>query len=308
MLLTHRQLPAEPPSIRLGDVELSPQPRIKWLGVLIDPKFSFTGHINAQTAKGIIVVNRLARLACTGWGTPLKQCLQLTASLIHSRVDYAGVFWHRYGRTTGPPSKLQRIDQIVYRFALGVFKTHPSTFLRHNTCSAPAHARLDAKTDTAILRVLCLPESTPAARLTRAIFARNRKTHHSTVHHTLGRTDSICGSIRMLPELLDAGKARLPPHPDKRGVIMPTMDEAKDPVLSNISTPPPNTVIHFSDGLHSPDHEAGAAALQHSTDRSEPTTLKVRVGDAKRNHSVPSRASGNRARGGKYKSTRPMQH
>lgn len=200
MLLSHKPLPTPTPVITLGDVELTPQPQIKCLGVFLDPKLRFTDHVNTQVAKGVSAAHRLASLARTGWGIPLKKCLQLTSSLVHSRADYASVVWHRFGKTTGAPSKLQSVDHIAWRFALGVFKTHPTPFLGYETCSAPAHARLDAKTDTAIIRLLSLPSTNPAAALVKAVFSRNRRAHGSSIHHALGHPDSICRSMPLLPK------------------------------------------------------------------------------------------------------------
>lgn len=158
MLLSNKKLTAPTPTLYLGDVELQPQALIKWLGVLIDSKLRFTDNSNALVAKGLKVVNQLATLARTGWGIPLQQSKQLILLLVHSRVDYACVVWHRYGKSTGTPKKLQKVDNAALHFALGVFKTHPSPFLQHDTVSAAVHSRLDAKADAAILRLLCLPD------------------------------------------------------------------------------------------------------------------------------------------------------
>lgn len=132
-----------------------------------------------------------------------------TDLFMHARTDYASVVWHRYGKTTGPASRLQRLDNTALRFALGVFRAHPTPFLRHDAYAASSHARLDAQTDAAILRLLTLPPTNPAAELTRAVFNRNRKTYQSSVHHALAHPSSICGSMPMLPECLDASKAGL---------------------------------------------------------------------------------------------------
>ena len=113
---------------------------------------------------------KLVSLARTGWGIPRKQCRQLTSSLVHSRTDYACVVWHRYGRTTGLASKIQRVHNTANRFSLGVLRTHPVPFLSHDTHSPPKHARLDAKSDAAVLRILSLLDSNTAAKLVRAVF------------------------------------------------------------------------------------------------------------------------------------------
>lgn len=258
---------------------------IQWLGVLIDPKLRFAAHVQSQVSKGAAAANRLACLAKTGWGVPLKQCLRLTSALIHSRVDYASVVWHRYGKSTGPPSKLQRIDHSAYRFALGVFRTHPTPFLRHDTCSASAADRLDAKTDTAIIRLLSLPDSNPAAHLVQSVFRRNRKTHRSSIHHALAHPSYICSTLTRLPEIVDARKAGLPPHAEVQGVILSSKDEMLALVNNKISSPPPSAFLAFSDGAHAQDKGAGAATAWytpdtlHTPDRTL-DVLKVRVGDA----------------------------
>lgn len=281
MVLSHKPIPNPLPSLTLGDVVLEPQPQIKWLGVLIDPKLQFTYHINAQIGKGTAIANRLACLARTGWGIPLRQCKLLASALVHSRVDYACVAWHRYGKTSGYPAKLQQLDNITHRFSLGVFRTHPTPFLLHDTCSAPPSARLDAKVDAAILRLLTLPNTNPAARLAKAVFTRNRQAHRSTVHHALGHADNICRSLPSLPEVLEASKAGKPPPAHVQGVIKASSEEASTFVSANIDQPPPQTFISFCDGSHQPEKGAGAAVVVRNTANPDAwPTLSVRVGDA----------------------------
>lgn len=71
MILTHRALPDSLPVLKLGDEVLLPQPQVKWLGVVIDQKLTFSQHGRALKQKGTQVVLQLARLARTGWGVPL---------------------------------------------------------------------------------------------------------------------------------------------------------------------------------------------------------------------------------------------
>lgn len=135
---------------------------------------------------------------------------------------------------------MQRVDNITHRFALGAFRTHPTPFLCHDTCSPPAHSRLDAKTDAAILRLLSLPDTNPAAKLTKAVFRRNRQSHLSTVHHR-----NRCRTLPGLPEVLDLDKAGIPPPPNAHGVIAPTPTEATAFATSNVDQPPPPPHLHL---------------------------------------------------------------
>lgn len=71
MLLKHKPPLSHPPQIRLDNALLTPQAQIKWLGVILDPKLCFTGHIDTHIAKGITIANHLAIIARTGWSVPL---------------------------------------------------------------------------------------------------------------------------------------------------------------------------------------------------------------------------------------------
>lgn len=51
MLLTHRKTNHNELVIQLGDVSVKPQPSVKWLGVTIEPKLTFTSHIQNQATK-----------------------------------------------------------------------------------------------------------------------------------------------------------------------------------------------------------------------------------------------------------------
>lgn len=163
MLLTHRQLPEQLPVLNLGAENLHPQPQIKWLRVIIDRKLTFSEHCRALEKRGSQVSLQLARLVRTGWGIPLSQCLQLTSSLIHPRTDYAVSVWHQQGRNTVTVKEIQRINSVAQHFTLGVFKTHPLVFLKHNTVSPSALHRLDARAQKAVAQRLTLPDTNPAA-------------------------------------------------------------------------------------------------------------------------------------------------
>lgn len=93
--------------------------------------------------------------------------MQLISSLVHSRTGYAASVWHQHSKNTATVKAIQRIDNIAQRFALGVFKTHPLVFLKHDTASPSALSRLDARAQKAFARLLSLPDTNPAAALAR---------------------------------------------------------------------------------------------------------------------------------------------
>lgn len=174
MVFSHQNLTIEPPQINLGDVPLDPQPSFKWLGVILDPKLTFTAQVKTQASEGAKITNHLLLLARTGWGIPLPLCKRLTSSLINTRTDYACAVRHKYKGTATGVASIQRVDNAAHGFAPGTFKTHPLPFPLHHTNSLSTRDHLDYKTDAALARLLTLPPSNPAGRLNPAALATSR--------------------------------------------------------------------------------------------------------------------------------------
>lgn len=226
--------------------------------------------------RGTRVVLQLARLARTSWGILLTQCLQLITSLIHSRTDYAASVWHQLGRSSATVKTIQRINNVAQRFALGVFRTHPLIFLKHDTDSPSALARLDAKAQEAIARLLPLPASNPAAALAREALATPRKAHQSKLHHTLHSSSSTLSSLPAPIETISLGPVRLPPHPRLTSLIARNRAAARAftdsqliPLTRNISS----RAILVSDGSLILDEGVGAAAIHLPTGLLSPANL-----------------------------------
>lgn len=173
MILTHRKATPTVPTIHLGDVAITPQPSVKWLGAIIDLKLTFTSHIKYQTAKGLKAANRLSALARTGWGIPLMLCKRLTFSFIFSSTNYASMVLHKPDLEATRTAALQRVDNVAHRFALGSFRTHPLEFLLHDTNSLSARDRLNNKTDIVIARLLTLLDTNTAGVPVLRAFSKN---------------------------------------------------------------------------------------------------------------------------------------
>lgn len=105
--------------------------------------------------------------------------------------------------------------------------------------------------------------------------------HKSLVHQVLSHARSQCGALSSLPEVVDSRKAGLLPNPFIQGIIMTNKEEALTFVKDNVLSPPADTFISFSDGSHTPEVGAGAAAIEYNP-QDPPTsrTIHARVGDA----------------------------
>lgn len=248
MLLSHRKPPPEPLTLSLGEVTLKPQPSVKWLGVTVDLKLTFSLHIKNQAATGLKAANRLASLARTGWGVPLDLCKRLTSSLIFSRTDYACVVWFRPTASTSATAALQRVANVAHRFTLGVFKTHPTDFLLHDSNSLSTKCRLACKSNAAVARLLTLPLSNPAGSLTLQALSQHRARHKSSIHHLLHAPSGMWSHVPSTVEVIDPHKA---PPAIPAGVtssIAETRAESHDFVSSNLSQTPPTHSWCFATG------------------------------------------------------------
>lgn len=268
-----------PPDYRPGRCETLTQTQVKWLGVTLDSKLTFAQQGRAIEKKGTRTVLQLARLARTGWGIPLSQCLQLTSSLVHSRTDYAACVWHRHAENTAAVKAIQRIDNAAQRFSLGVFRTHPLVFLKHDTASAPALTRLNAKVEHAFARILSLPTTNPAAQLVRHARSKPRKAHKTGAHCAFQSGTSTLSRIEGPLETISYANTLLLPLPSTRTLIAGSKAAAHAFVSSQLgpfTKPDPTRVLLFSDGSLIPGEGVGAAALHTPTS----TVYPARLGSA----------------------------
>lgn len=112
-------------------------------------------------------------------------------------------------RPTKQTPKSQQPNSTVCSRSLSQ-PSHLLPLTRHR--SETAGARLHAKTDTAIVCLLSMLDSNPAACLVQEIFKRNRRSHQSTIHNSLAHQDCLCKSLYQIPDIINYRKASLLPH------------------------------------------------------------------------------------------------
>lgn len=80
-------------TLDVGDCEITSQPYIRYLGVMLDARLSFKQHIKSVAAKGAKVGAALARLM-PNIGGPKQARRTLLATVITSTLLYAAPIWH----------------------------------------------------------------------------------------------------------------------------------------------------------------------------------------------------------------------
>jgi ribonuclease HI len=125
------------------------------------------------------------------YGIPMRQFQSLVAMCVHPRSDYAAIAWHAYNSNTQTVSRLDKVQRLAQRIALGAFKTTPAPALAYDSNTEMAGTRLDRKVTLSAIRLLTLPDTNPAAKLTKRAFARDVKHHRSTLHRVFHSPNSF---------------------------------------------------------------------------------------------------------------------
>ncbi|WP_144077532.1 ribonuclease H family protein, partial [Solemya velum gill symbiont] len=111
----------------------------KFLGQLLDSKFSFIPHIKALVVKCHRTLDVLRVLANSQWGSDRDTLLRVYRALVRSKLDYGS---HIYGYAR--PSYLRQLNTIHHtglRLCLGAFPTSPVESLFTEANEPPLHYR-----------------------------------------------------------------------------------------------------------------------------------------------------------------------
>jgi hypothetical protein len=74
--------------LKLGDVEISPKPLVRWLGVFLDSKLTFKQYIEIRISKAKAAFYLIKRLGNIQRGLSLQALRQLYIACITTIADY----------------------------------------------------------------------------------------------------------------------------------------------------------------------------------------------------------------------------
>ena len=73
--------------LKLGDVEISPKPLVRWLGVFLDSKLTFKQHVEIKISKAKTAFYLIRRLGNTQRGLSLQALRQLYIACVTTIVS-----------------------------------------------------------------------------------------------------------------------------------------------------------------------------------------------------------------------------
>ena len=211
-----RQPPA--PSLTLGNVPITVQRSVKFLGVTFDEKLTFRNHILATRIKCLKAINLLKFVSGKGHGCDRKTKLSFYKAPIRSKLDY-GCEAYSSARKTDL-ALLQTVQTQGLRIALNAFRTSPIKYLQIHSGEIPIRLRHLLLTMKYFIRIHG-NKSNPARKDLSpdkydALTQRKRLAIHPFKQRLrphfikLGNTLALCDSFTN-PFLLGSDRERIPP-------------------------------------------------------------------------------------------------
>lgn len=118
------------PNINMNGQHIRILPVIRYLGVLIDSKLSFSEHITAQCAKARKAIFRLASLAKTRWGMGPTAIRTIYLGAIEPLLLYASPVWSHRALTARNKQKLRGVQGFAALCICKAYRTSPHDALR----------------------------------------------------------------------------------------------------------------------------------------------------------------------------------
>jgi hypothetical protein len=133
-----REAPTTP--VHLDNQVITPVQEARFLGVWIDRKLKWKGHLTAIKRKFATQQFALTRLAASAWGCNLLRAREIYTKVIRSAVAYGAGVWHyptEQQRVKGIARKLATTQSQCLRVVAGAYKATPVRFLETETATPP---------------------------------------------------------------------------------------------------------------------------------------------------------------------------
>jgi hypothetical protein len=132
--------------VHLDNQTIQPVQEARFLGVWIDRKLKWKGHLNAIKRKFATQQFALTRLAASAWGCTLLRAREVYTKVIRSAIAYGAGVWHHpttNQRVKGIAKKLATMQSKCLRVVAGAYRATPVRLLEVETATPPLDLYLD---------------------------------------------------------------------------------------------------------------------------------------------------------------------
>lgn len=175
-------------AMTLGNQTIEPTTEVRWLGLWLDPKLTFSLHISKMHQQGKATIAQLNRISHCYWGLNSRESRKLVTTVLKPRILFGSIAW----LTTRTKSKVQKIFQLLQnvanRLILGAFQSSPTKLLSHDTNTLDFSDLAVRAHHLFIYKRLAAPPSHPTQKLLESSLRTLPKTHQDPIHILIGKT------------------------------------------------------------------------------------------------------------------------
>jgi hypothetical protein len=135
-------------AVDIRGATVQPTPTVRILGVTLDTRLNWKGHIKEINRKIGPQLQALQRTTATTWGATLIKARQIYTAVIRSFLAYGAPVWHQPSTTMkprGPATKLQIHQNQSLRIIAGAYKATPIRLLETETFTPPRNLWLNGR-------------------------------------------------------------------------------------------------------------------------------------------------------------------
>ena len=101
-------------TVRLGGTEIEPKTDVRVLGVWVDSKLTWGGHVREIHKKMVLQKRGLQQVAASTWGATFRHSRQIYNSVVRPAISFGAAVWHTPSKQPDKPRgvvrKLEKIQ------------------------------------------------------------------------------------------------------------------------------------------------------------------------------------------------------
>ena len=129
VLFTHRRKIVNFVAPKLGGEELKLSSSVKYLGVILDSKLSWSSHVESKYQKSVACLWQCRRIVGKSWGISPKIAHWLYVAIIRPMFSYAAIIWWKRVELETTKTLLCRLQRLACLCVTGAMRTTPTAAL-----------------------------------------------------------------------------------------------------------------------------------------------------------------------------------
>lgn len=258
------------PSLNLGDQTIEASDEVRWLGLWLDPKLTFTLHISRMLQRGKATIAQLSRISRCFWGLSPQETKKLIITVLKPRILFGSIAWLTTRNQTKVLKILTLLQNAANRLILGAFRSSPTALMTHDANVARFFDLAIRSHHLFIYRRLTAPASHPTRQLIEHSLKSSPKSHPDAIHLLIDNEQLL---MRNWVQFETIEPYPTPPWDTPLGEIANVgldKDKAVEEVLTQIKEETDQgSVVVFTDGSFLQDKGGGAAIALKEFTKSE---------------------------------------